>query len=50
MNSKANGPKRGFVFRYRKYLIAIVLAYIILTLVLIFLSRSDQVPFQYQVF
>jgi len=38
------------VYRYKKYLIAIVLLYIILTLVLVFKSCSDQVPFQYQVF
>ncbi len=50
MSSKTGGTKQGFFSRYKKYLIAFVLLYIILTLALVLLSRSDHVPFQYQVF
>jgi len=50
MSSKTDGTKAGFLSRYRKHLIAIVLLYVILTLALVLLSRTDSVPFQYQVF
>ena len=56
MNSKENEDtkkdetKRGFLSRHKKTLIVIVLLYFILTLALIFLSRTDSVPFDYQVF
>ena len=41
---------RSFFSRYKKHLIVLVVLYILLTLALILLSRSDDVPFQYQVF
>ena len=49
-DSKQDETKRGFFSRYKKALIVIVLLYIILTLALVFLSRTDSVPFDYQVF
>jgi hypothetical protein len=49
-DSKKDETKRGFLSRYKKPLIVIVLLYIILTLALVFLSRTDSVPFDYQVF
>ena len=49
-DSKKDETKRGFLSRYKKTLIVIVVLYIILTLALVFLSRTDNVPFDYQVF
>jgi hypothetical protein len=49
-DSKKDETKRGFLSRHKKTLFVIVLLYIILTLALIFLSRTDSVPFDYQVF
>lgn len=49
-DSKQDETKRGFLSRHKKTLIVIVVLYIILTLALIFLSRTDSVPFDYQVF
>jgi hypothetical protein len=42
--------RQGFLSRYKKYLIALVLLYVILTPALVLLSLSDRVPFDYQVF
>jgi hypothetical protein len=42
--------KQGFWSRYKKYVIALVLIWVILTLVLLFLSSGDRLPFEYQVF
>ena len=42
--------KQGFWSKYKKYVIALVLFYVILALVLLFLSGGDRLPFEYQVF
>jgi hypothetical protein len=42
--------KQGFWSRYKKYVIALVLIWVILTLALLFLTGGDNLPFEYQVF
>jgi hypothetical protein len=50
MSSRTDETKQGFFSRYKKLLIVIVVLYIVLTLALILVSRSDSAPFRYQVF
>jgi hypothetical protein len=42
--------KQGFWSKYKKYVIALVLIWVLLTLALLFLPRGDRLPFEYQVF
>jgi hypothetical protein len=42
--------KQALWSRYKKYVNALVLVWIIVTLVLLFLSSGDRLPFEYQVF
>ena len=50
MSLRRGETRQGFFSRYKKHLIVFVVLYILLTLALILLSRSDSAPFQYQVF
>ncbi len=50
MSSRTDETRKGFFSRYKKHLIVVVVLYIVLTVVLILVSRSDGAPFRYQVF